>query len=405
MSLGQAKELREQRCKLIADARAIMDSAETLDAEQRQQVDTMLSDSDELKKDIDRVESLMAEERAIKESVGKATEMALSEPVQQEERATGVKSKEYRDAFWNYLLHGKAVMSDAEHRVMLEGTGTAGGFAAPMFDDGQAVLQDMIIETMDDAMNFQQYATRITVEGEITVPVQNAVGTAAWTTENGAYNESDTTFTQLVFNPYKATRILTISQELLADSYVDMQGFLAGMFGRSFADLLNTAFISAAVDSTTSPSGIVLEADIGVTSAVSVTLDWDEVQDLFYSVKESYRQNGTWLFNSTTAGDLRNLKADGRYIWEPNAQMGAADTILGRPVAINDALEAIAAGVGARPILFGDLSYYWIAWRAGMNFQRLDELYAANGNVGLKADLRVDGKLTSSEAVKALVSS
>ena len=37
--MSQTKEMREQRCKLIADAREIMDSTETLDAEQRSAVD------------------------------------------------------------------------------------------------------------------------------------------------------------------------------------------------------------------------------------------------------------------------------------------------------------------------------------------------------------------------------
>jgi len=50
--MSQSKEMREQRCKLIADAREIMDSTETLDAEQRSAVDAMLNDSDTLKKDI-----------------------------------------------------------------------------------------------------------------------------------------------------------------------------------------------------------------------------------------------------------------------------------------------------------------------------------------------------------------
>ena len=404
-TMSQSKEMREQRCKLVADARAIMDSTETLDAEQRQQVDTMLNDSDLLKKDIDRIEAIDAQERALKDSAGKSVELALAEP--QEEVRSGVESEEYRDAFMKYLRKGNSKMSSAEQRVMVEGTNTAGGFTAPMFAFGQATLQDMIIETMDSAQNFTQYATSMQVGGQITVPVQNAVGTAAWTTENAAYNDSETTFTQLVFSPYKATRILTVSQELLSDAYVNMEGFLAGMFGRSFATLLNTAFISGASASTTSPSGVMNDCDNGKTTATTGVIVWSEITDLFYSLKESYRANGTWLFNSSTASYLRNLNTGtgGAYIWQPSALVGEADTLMGRPVAINDACDDYDAGVGARPVLFGDLSYYWITYQNGMNFQRLDELYAASGNVGLKADVRVDGQLTSSEAVKAITSS
>ena len=95
------------------------------------------------------------------------------------------------------------------------------------------------------------------------------------------------------------------------------------------------------------------------------------------------------------------MKADGRYIWEPSGQLGQPDLLLGRPVAINDDCEDTATGL--KPILFGDLSYYWITWREGMDFQRLDELYAVAGNIGLRSELRVDGQLTSSEAVKHML--
>ena len=51
---------------------------------------------------------------------------------------------------------------------------------------------------------------------------------------------------------------------------------------------------------------------------------------------------------------------------------------------------------------FGDFSYYWLADRQGRSFQRLNELYAATGQVGFKATQRVDGKLILAEAIKVL---
>ena len=50
----------------------------------------------------------------------------------------------------------------------------------------------------------------------------------------------------------------------------------------------------------------------------------------------------------------------------------------------------------------GDFSYYWIADRQGRSFKRLNELYAATGQVGFLASQRVDGKLILAEAVKVL---
>ena len=56
----------------------------------------------------------------------------------------------------------------------------------------------------------------------------------------------------------------------------------------------------------------------------------------------------------------------------------------------------------AKIIAFGDFGYYWIADRQGRVFQRLNELYAATGQVGFKATQRVDGKLILAESIKVL---
>ena len=59
-------------------------------------------------------------------------------------------------------------------------------------------------------------------------------------------------------------------------------------------------------------------------------------------------------------------------------------------------------GAGQKVIAFGDLSYYWIGDREGINFRRLNELYAQKGQVGFLATKRVDAKLILPEAVKVL---
>jgi HK97 family phage major capsid protein len=106
---------------------------------------------------------------------------------------------------------------------------------------------------------------------------------------------------------------------------------------------------------------------------------------------------------TATVKALRQLKYTGgtqAFIWEPSMSLGSPDTILGKPVIISDSCEAMTAA--NKPILFGDLSYYYIAYNAGVSIQRLDELYAANGLIGIRGMLRVDGELTQSEAVQSI---
>ena len=76
------------------------------------------------------------------------------------------------------------------------------------------------------------------------------------------------------------------------------------------------------------------------------------------------------------------------------------DTLIGNKVYASSYMPEI--GTGKKPLVFGDLSYYWIADRQGRIFQRLNELYAATGQIGFRTYQRVDGKLTLPEAVKTL---
>ena len=74
--------------------------------------------------------------------------------------------------------------------------------------------------------------------------------------------------------------------------------------------------------------------------------------------------------------------------------------ILNRPYYTSSFVPDLTAG--NKVMAFGDFSYYWIADRQGRSFKRLNELYAANGQVGFLASQRVDGKLILPEAVKTM---
>ena len=135
------------------------------------------------------------------------------------------------------------------------------------------------------------------------------------------------------------------------------------------------------------------------TSTANIT--FDDVFELFYSVKSPYRKKGIWVLNDATVKALRKLKdTTGNYIWSPSVQAGTPDLILNRPYYTSS--YAPIAKAGAKCMAFGDFSYYWIGDRQGRSFKRLNELFAMTGQVGFLASQRVDGKLILSEAVKTL---
>ena len=107
------------------------------------------------------------------------------------------------------------------------------------------------------------------------------------------------------------------------------------------------------------------------------------------------------MVNDSTVKAIRKLKDNnGQYIWQAALKDGDHDTLLGRPILTSPYMPEI--GTGTKPVMFGDLSYYWIGDRQGITFKRLNERYADVGQVGFLASKRLDGKLTLPEAIKVL---
>ena len=197
--------------------------------------------------------------------------------------------------------------------------------------------------------------------------------------------------------------MIKVSDELLSDSVFDLEGYIAREFARRIGAKEEEAFFTG--DGSGKPLGILAAsggAETGVTAASETAITSDELIDLFYSLRAPYRKKAVWILNDSTIKAIRKLKdANGQYIWQPSLVAGTPDTLLGRPVKTSTYMPAIAAG--AKTVMFGDYSYYWIADRQGRTFKRLGELYAPNGQVGFLGSERVDGRLTLPESVKVLV--
>ena len=294
-------------------------------------------------------------------------------------------------------MRSKAPMPSVVNALQI-GTDSEGGYLVP--DEYERTL----VEALEEENIFRQLAKVIqTSSGDRKIPVVASKGTASWIDEEGAYTESDDSFAQVSIGAYKLGTMIKVSEELLNDSVFDLESYIAREFARRIGTKEEEAFFTG--DGIGKPLGILAAsggAETGVTAASATAVTADELIDLFYSLKSPYRKNAVWVLNDSTIKAIRKLKDNnGQYLWQPSLVAGTPDTMLGRPVKTSAYMPAIAAG--AKTIAFGDFSYYWIADRQGRSFKRLNELYAANGQVGFLGSQRVDGKMILPEAVKVLV--
>ena len=320
-----------------------------------------------------------------------AKPMVMTEP----EDSTGRASKGYKKNFWN-AMRRKQMTPEMVNALQI-GTDSEGGYLVP--DEYEKTL----VEALEEENIFRKLAHVIsTSSGDRKIPVVASKGSASWVDEEGTIPDSDDAFNQVSIGAYKLGTLIKVSNELLNDSVFNLESYISKEFARRIGSKEEDAFFNG--NGTGKPVGIFNTtggAEVGVTAASATVITADEIIDLFYSLKAPYRKNAVWILNDATIKAIRKLKDNnGNYLWQPSLTAGTPDTILGRPVYTSSYVPTIAAG--AKTIAFGDFSYYWIADRAGRNFKKLTELYAANDQTGFVATQRVDGKLILPEAIKVL---
>ena len=395
--MSKILELREKRAKAWEAAKAFLDSRRGADgllsAEDVAAYEKMEADVVNLGKEIDRLERQQALDAELSKPV--------NDPIKDKpaasagEEKTGRASAEYKRSFWNVMrskMPGHEVLN-----ALQVGTDSEGGYLVP--DE----FEHTLVEALEEQNLFRTLAHVIqTSSGDRKIPVVASKGTASWVDEEGAIPESDDSIGQVSIGAYKLGTMIKISEELLGDSVFDLESYISREFARRIGNKEEEAFFTG--DGKGKPLGILAKtggAEVGVTAAGAAAFTADELFDLFYSLKAPYRKSAVFLMNDTSVKALRKLKdSNGQYLWQPSLTAATPDTLMGRPVYTSSFMPAMEAG--AKSVLFGDLSYYWVADRQGRSFRRLGELYAPTGQVGFLATQRVDGKLILSEAVKVL---
>ena len=398
--MKELMEMRDKRVQSWNAAKAFLESHRgedgTLSAEDDAIFNKMMDDVDKLGREIARMEKMEAMDVEMSKATSKPLTSAPTTRMEDEPTSkTGRGTKDYSTSFWK-LMRNKSVSHEVLNSLHV-GTDTEGGYLVP--DEYERTL----IEALEDQNIFRQLAHVIhTSTGDRKIPVVASKGTASWIDEEDAYPESDDTFGQVSIGAYKLATMIKISEELLNDSVFDMPSYIAKEFARRIGAAEEEAFFTG--NGTGKPLGILAAtggAETGVTAAAADKITMDEVIDLFYSLRAPYRRNAVFIMNDATVKALRKLKdGQGQYLWQPSVTAGTPDTILNRPVYTSGFMPTLATG--NKTILFGDLGYYWVADREGRSFKRLNELYAATGQVGFLASERVDGKLILPEAVKVL---
>lgn len=390
MSENMAKLLLEKRANVFNAANEIVDRAiaekREMSAEEERSYDKANAEMDELRA---RSEALV--EQAAKD---KDANDALRSLASREQAADAPEGDEQLRKFMSGEIRSYELKPTvAETRALSKGTATAGGNTVPTSFYGT------LWEHLIDSATLMGGGATIwtTTSGEnIEVPITLTHGAAAAAAEAATLAGTDPTFSKRTLGAYKYGELVKVSRELVEDTGVDLEGYLARAIGRNVGNAFGAKLITGA--GSTEPTGITVSSTLGVTGATSVvgvpTLD--NLIDLYYSVIAGYRDqpSAKWLMKDSTAAVIRKFRegsGTGAYLWQPSTVLGQPDLLLGKPVLTDPNVAGTA--VAAKSILFGDLSAYAVRVVNGIKFERSDEFAFGSDEITFRATIRGDGLL------------
>lgn len=385
----EINDLLQKRGNLVKNMTDLIEKAEKegrdLNAEEKSQYEQMDKDQSDYKARADRLHNASNLKNELGELNGKSVRSNPSESVKNK-----FATDDYKNGFDAYARRGNNGINSDIYNALQVGTNSEGGFIVP------EEFETMLIAKLQDINAFRPLVNTIRTASDRNIPVESSIPTATWTAEEAAYTESDPVFARVTLSAYKLGVITKVSEELLQDSFFDVQSYLADAFAKAFGIAEESAIVNG--DGSGKPTGILGGTTANVNLAGAAAITSDELIDIYHTLSRPYRANATWLFNDSTVKLIRKLKdGDNQYLWQPGLQAGQPDTLLSRPIVASTAMPA--ATTGLESICFGDMRSYTIADRSNRVMQRLNELYAANGQVGFRMYERLDGKVTDANGL------
>ncbi len=324
--------------------------------------------------------------------------------------ASSLETRAHKAAFDTYVRKGDAAsLSAIEAKALSAGSNPDGGFTIPPEIEARVNTGLRNISPIRSIAGIRQVSSTVFKKPYAT----NGFATG-WVGEIAARPETASpTLVSLDFPTMELYAMPAASPQLLDDSAVDVEQWIADEVNLVFAQQEGTAFVVG--DGVAKPKGFLAYAKVdnaawshgnvgfiktGTAGAFPASNASDKLIDLAYAVNAGYRANGTFVMNRATQSAVRKLKdGQGAYLWQPSGQAGAPSTLMGFPLVEAEDMPDIAADSYA--IAFGDFKRgYLVVDRIGIRVLR--DPYSAKPYVLFYTTKRVGGGIQDFAALKLL---
>ena len=299
-------------------------------------------------------------------------------------------------AFERYI-RGQAYGA-AETKVLSTLQDPAGGYVVPGPMLAEFVPLPMVYSPI------RKYATvRTLTDGDFyKLPKERTRPGVVWRKETDLHTPTaDMSFAGEGIPVHIINSVVVGAQKLVEDTAQDVNEWLLTPVLNAFLVEEGARFVTGT--GVGQPEGLLTTPSVtSVKSGNATALTSDGIISSFYALPAVYRANAVWLMNSNTAATVKKFKdANNNPIYKDGWFGLVPDTIMGRPVVDCPDMPDVAAG--AYPIVFADLSFYYVIDRTELAVLR--DPYSQKPNIVFDCVRRVGGQLINpAAAVKQLVS-
>lgn len=401
--------LQDAGYKAIAAGRAIIDSfgGKPVPAEKMEEAKKHFAEALSIKDQIDTEAKALELQKAFEDLPDRRMPVAAAKPSDGEAKAQG--EVEHK-AFWN-MLRLRRPANEAEAKAMQ-------GFKALREsndpDGGYTVIPSISKDIMLKLVNLCHIRANATVETISTSSYEDLSldysDEADWGTETGTVDEEAVAnvLGKRTFIVHPCTKLFKVSKDLLADNAYNLEAKMLEFYSNVYAQTEEKAFIQGS--GVGRPLGLtkatLTSCDLTTGSAYTVK-DFDKI---IYAIKAQYRRSPScaWILSRANIQAIMQLQVktyngstladNGQLLFQPSMQAGQPALLRGFPVLETEYMPT-ASTDGDCVGIFGDLKYYKIVDRQGIEIQILREKYAETRQMGYLMDRRLDGAPTNSEAL------
>lgn len=399
--MNTIQDLREQRAALWDRAKNFLDT--------RTDADGTISNEDATayEKMVDKINALSKKIECMEQR--KAMDNYLSAPASapilnhpnagindyiSPNKRPGLAGKEYHRHFLNAFRQGFSTPQVKDS--LREGALADGGFLLPSEFDSQLVTK------LAEGNVLREIAKVIRTASTHEINIVASEPAAQWIGEGDEISLSKPQFGRKTLLAYKLAVGTLASNELLQDSYYNVEQALLDIFSRSLATAESEAMING--DGQGKPKGLLAQMAESPTSIITSRgseLSADDCLAAFYSLERPYRKNAVWLASDSAVANLRRLRdANQAFLWSNSLVEGEPPSFLGKKIFTCQSLPSVATG--EVPLIFGDFDFFVIGDRGERTFRPLRERFALTDQTAFLLISRVDAVVTDLRAFRGV---